>query len=164
MAWEHWSGQRKRRTRAHVVAEMGLNFLERQVLRRGHQLRPVREPEYGTDALMIHFSPETGEVENGWVEFQMKATDHLNFVDGGKSVTCKVEMAHVHYWYWETAHPFILVLYDAQKHRAYWIDMQAYVDDHKPKGGKTLTVRIPTSNRLTVNAVDHFRTMSLARA
>ncbi len=46
----HWSGRRKRRPREHVIAEMGVNFLERQVLRRGHQLRRVPEPEYGTDA------------------------------------------------------------------------------------------------------------------
>ena len=47
----------KQQPREHVIAEMGVNFLERQVLRRGHQLRRVPEPEYGTDALMLHFSP-----------------------------------------------------------------------------------------------------------
>ncbi len=163
MVWEHWSGQRKRRPREHVIAEMGLNFLELHVLRRGHQLRRVTEPEYGTDALMLHFSPETREIENGWVEFQVKATDNLKIIDHGKSVACTVEMAHVHYWYWQVDHPFILVLYDAKKHRAFWIDMQAYVDENTPRGGKTWTVRIPTRNKLTLTAVDRFRTMSLIR-
>ena len=123
MDWKRWRGKRKRRPREHVIAEMGVNFLERQVLRRGHQLRRVPEPEYGTDAVMLHFSPETREIENGWIEFQVKSTDELTFVDDGKSVACTVELAHVHYWYWEVAHPFILVLYDAQNHRAFPADL-----------------------------------------
>jgi hypothetical protein len=163
MDWNRWGGKRKRRPREHVIAEMGVNFLERQVLRRGHQLRRVPEPEYGTDALMLHFSPKTREIENGWVEFQVKATDDPNFVDGGRSVACAVEVAHVRYWYWETAHPFILVLYDVRKHRAFWIDIQSYVDDHAIEDTETLTVRIPVQNTLTVNAIDRFRERSLAR-
>lgn len=163
MDWKRWAGKRKRRPREHVIAEMGVNFLERQALRRGHQLRRVPEPEYGTDALMLHFSPNTREVENGWIEFQVKATDDLKFVEGGKSVACTVEMAHIHYWYWETAHPFILVLYDVRKHRAFWIDIQCYIDEHGIEDRQTLTVRIPVKNRLTVRAIDLFRKKSLAR-
>lgn len=163
MDWRRWNGKRKRRPREHIIADMGLNFLERQVLRRGHQLRRVPEPEYGTDALMLHFSPETHEIENGWIEFQVKATDTLKFVDGGKSVACSVEMAHIHYWYWEMDHPFILVLYDAQKHRGYWLDIQSYADEKKIADTESLTVRIPVRNKLTVKAIDRFREMSLAR-
>lgn len=163
MSWHEWSGRRKRRPREHVIAEMGVNFLERQVLRRGHQLRRVPQPEYGTDAQMLHFSPETREVENGWVEFQVKATDEPKFVDG-ESVSCTVEMAHVHYWYWEADHPFILVQYDASKNIAYWLDIQAYIEQRKIKDTQQkLTVRISTRNKLTVNAIDRFREMSLAR-
>ncbi len=164
MARQPWSGVRKRRPREHVIGEIGVNFLERQVLRRGHQLRRVPEPEYGTDALMLHFSPETNEIENGWVEFQVKATDELNFVDDGNSLNCSIEMAHLQFWYWEVAHPFILVLYDAQKHRAFWIDIQNYIDEHKIIDDRqtTTTIRIPTRNKLTLNAVDRFRKMSLA--
>ena len=163
MDGKRWGGKRKRRPREHVIGEMGINFLERQVLRRGHQLRRVPEPEYGTDAVMLHFSPETREIENGWIEFQVKSTDELNFVDNGKSVACTVELAHVHYWYWEAAHPFILVLYDAQNHRAFWIDVQTYVDEHGIEDRRRMTVRIPAQNRLTVNAIDRFRELSLAR-
>ncbi len=143
---------------------MGVNFVERQVLRRGHSLKRVFHPEYGTDALMLHFSPETTEIENGWVEFQVKATDSPSFVHDGKSVACTVEMAHVNHWYWQVANPFILVLYDATKHRAYWVDIQAHVDEHKIEDNRrTLTVHIPARNRLTLNAIDRFRRMSLDR-
>jgi uncharacterized protein DUF4365 len=147
-----------------VIAEMGVNFLERQVLRRGHQLRRVPQPEYGTDAQMLHFSPETSEIENGWVEFQVKATDNLRLVDQSKSVACTIETSHFHYWCWDIAHPFILVLYDARKNTAYWLDVQ----NHEPPGAdlevqESITVRIPTRNKLTVTAIDRFRKMSLER-
>src|SRR5688572_21956431 len=105
MRWQQWGGRRKLRPRQHVIAEMGVNFLQRLVLRRGHQLRRVSEPEYGTDALMLHFSPETREIENGWIEFQVKATDELKILEQGKSVACTVDLAHVHYWYWEVGTP-----------------------------------------------------------
>src|SRR5688572_19546034 len=136
-----WSGKRKRRHRAHVIGEMGINFLERQVLRRGHQLKRVTEPEYGTDALMLHFSLDSREIENGWVEFQVKSADEPNFVENGAFIACRVEVAHVHYWCWEVSHPFILVSYDAQRHRAFWVEMQSYVDEYGMGSGQTLTVR-----------------------
>ena len=50
MTESRWRGRRKCRPREHVIADMGFNFLERQVLRRGHQLVKVPQPEYGTDA------------------------------------------------------------------------------------------------------------------
>jgi hypothetical protein len=146
---------------------MGVNFLERQVLRRDHQLRRIPEPEYGTDALMLHFSPDTREIENGWIEFQVKATDNIKFVDRGRSVVCVVEAAPLRHWYWEVGHPFILVLYDARQHRAYWSDIQSYLDakrlDEHDLGGETATIRIPSNNKLTLSAIDRFRKMSLER-
>jgi hypothetical protein len=164
MSSERWRGRRKRRPWTHVIGDLGVNFLERQVLRRGHKLTRVPGPEYGTDALMDHFSPETREIENGRVEFQVKATDNLKFVDNGTCVVCRVEIAHAGHWYWEIAHPFILVLYDAEKHRAFWIDIHSYLEAHPPRADtETLTIRIPVTNRLTLSAIDGFRKMSLAR-
>lgn len=112
---------------------------------------------------MLHFSPSSREIENGWVEFQVKATDELSWADDGQSVRCVVEMAHLRYWYWETAHPFILVFYDAQRHCAYWVDIQSYVDRREIDDQETLVVHIPRRNTLTVKAIDRFREESLAR-
>jgi hypothetical protein len=167
MAPADWSGTRKRRTRGHIIADLSVNFLERQVLQRGHQLLRVPQPEYGTDAIMNHFSPDTGEIENGRVEFQLKATDHLQLVDDGKSITCTVEMAHLQYWYYGIAHPFVLIEYDAQTNRAYWLDVQAYVDHRnlveELPASDSVTLRIPVRNKVTLRAIDRFRALSLAR-
>jgi hypothetical protein len=147
-----WTGRRKRRPREHVIADMSVNYLERQVLRRARQLLRVPQPEYGTDALMAHFDPGTREIENGWVEFQVKATDALNFVDGGTIATCVVETAHLRQWYFEVAHPFILVLYDADKHCGYWLDVQAYIDERRTMNddptSETITLRIRCGTNL----------------
>ena len=153
---------RKRRTRQHVIEEMGVNFLERQVLRRGHQLQRPSLREYGCDATMFHFA-KNGEIEDGEVRFQVKATDTLKIVDSGRSVSCRVEVAHVQYWYWQTP-PFVLVQYDAVKERAFWFHLQHYVDS-QPRllapQRKSATLRIPMSNALTIRAVDRFRQISL---
>lgn len=101
-----WTGEHKRRTREHVLEEMSLNFLERKVLERGFQLVPAMKREYGFDATMFHFSPTTGEIENGEVRFQLKATDRLETRHGGALCTT-VEVSHLHYWYWEAQkYPF----------------------------------------------------------
>jgi hypothetical protein len=161
-----WSGEHARRTREHVIEEMSLNFLERKILERGHQLVPATKREYGCDATMFHLSPSTGEIENGEVRFQLKATDQLerkiDFV-----VCPTIETRHLHYWYWEAhRHPFILVLYDAVKCNGYWLDVRQYTDENLSgldPDQKTTRVRIPLSNKISVRSIDRFREMSLER-
>lgn len=155
--------QRKRRTRQHVIEELGVNFLERQVLRRGHQLQHPSLREYGWDAVMFHFSPD-GSVENGEVRFQMKATDDLKTSRG--MIRCRVRTADVYYWYWEDS-PFVLVVYDANKDRAFWLHLRTYVDDHPgllESDQNTITMRISIPNKATLRAVDQWRELSLGNA
>ena len=160
-----WSGQHKRRTREHVIEEMSLNFLERKVLVRGHQLVPATKREYGWDATMFHFSPHTGAVENGEIRFQLKATDQLS-VDR-PFATCQVETRDLHFWYWEAQRlPFILMLYDAKRNRAYWIDIRKYIDNELSgldAGKRKTLVRIPWTSKLTLRTIDHLRAISLSR-
>lgn len=155
--------QRKRRTRQHVIEELGVNFLERQVLRRGHQLQRPSLREYGWDAVMFHFSSD-GSVENGEVRFQVKATDNLK-TDRG-IIRCRVRTGDVHYWYWEDP-PFVLVVYDAEKGRAFWLHLRGYIDDHPgllELDQETLTMRVPITNKVTLRAVDQWRQLSLDNA
>ncbi len=66
---------RKRRTRGHIIADLSINYLERFVLRCGHVLQRVTH-DYGLDLLMHTFAAN-GEVQNGEVRFQVKATERL---------------------------------------------------------------------------------------
>ena len=166
MAQERHS--RKRRTREHVIEEMSVNFLERQVLRRSHQLQIPARREYGCDATMFHFG-KNGELESGEVRFQLKATDKLKVVAKGQFISHPVDIRDLHYWSFKSdrSYPFILVLYDAQRHRGFWLDVQNYVDeirlDVEETDQETVTVRIPSSNRVTLAAIDRFRQLSLER-
>ena len=165
MTLERWRGQKKKRPRSHVIAEMGVNFLERQVLRRGHQLRRVPQPEYGIDAQMHHWCSKTREPEAGFIEFQVKATDKVKFVRGRKYLTCRVTVSDLHYWINIIESPVVLILYDAQNHRAFWLDVQQYIEQGREfeEDQDEVIVRIPVENKLTVRAVDRFREMSMDR-
>lgn len=72
---------RKRRTREHIIADLSVNHVERQVLLCGYTVERHRH-DYGLDLLMSTYD-HNGEVENGEVRLQLKATDHLNRVQGG---------------------------------------------------------------------------------
>ena len=153
--------KRKRRTREHVLEDLSENFLERLVLRRGYLLRrPARD--YGIDVTMFHFS-QNGEVENGEVRFQLKATERLQKVDDGRFISITIKTADLRYWALELF-PFILVVHDAVATESYWLPVQQYVKDHSGNlnlDQHTVNLRIPISNRVTPSTIDLFRKMSL---
>lgn len=67
------------------------------------------------------------------------------------------------YWCFEPF-PVIVVVYDADKQRAYWLHIQDYVEHHPgmmDSDADSVTLRIPIHNKLTVYAVDRFRDISL---
>lgn len=151
--------RRKRRTREHIIEEMGVNHLERHVLRRGHQLQRFQQREYGWDATMFHFA-DNGEIEDGEIRIQVKATDHLDVQAG--VIRFRVATADLHYWYWQYL-PVVLVIYDAQADRAYWVHLQPFLDEHpgllNPRR-KTVTLTIPTK-KVNLRSIDRWRQLSL---
>lgn len=164
MSRPQWkSNRRKKRPWSHVIAEMGVNFLERQVLRRGHQFDRSGQAEYGTDAVMTPFS-DNRRIENGQIQFQVKAKETLDAAEKGKSIPVRIEIAHINHWCFEF-YPFILVVYDANRHRAFWLDVQQYVEANRlpVEEQETTTVRIPRNNKLTVRSIDHFRDLNRLR-
>ena len=150
---------RKRRTREHIVEDLSENHLERLVLNSGHLLRRPRR-DYGVDVTMFHFS-ESGELENGEVRFQLKATDNLTSIADGQYATVRVKTGDIQYWSMEF-YPFILVLYDAKEEAAYWIGIDDILKQSLDLDQQTETIRIPISSEVTNNSIEHFRRMSLA--
>ena len=65
----------KLRTRAHVLADVSINYVERQVLLCGFSVDRVQH-DYGYDLTMTTYQ-DTGEIEPGAVYIQVKATDRL---------------------------------------------------------------------------------------
>jgi hypothetical protein len=151
------------RTRQHVIADLGVNFVERVILLACHTPEEPRH-DYGFDLLMLTYGP-AGEPENGCVWFQVKATDHLQPHADGSTIPLVVEAADLSLWLFDPF-PVMLVLYDAQADRAFWVDLQQYAHDpgiDTDEVGETVTIRVPAANLLTVEVVRRWRDEKNAR-
>jgi hypothetical protein len=151
--------ERKLRTREHVLADLSINHVERQILLCAFAVNRMHT-DYGIDLLMLTYTPG-GEVENGHVLFQVKATDSLQPLKEGTSIAVRIEVADLKLWQDEWM-PVILAVYDGQKNRAYWLYMQEYIEQRNVSGEDVLadqhrvTVRIPVKNRLNRSAIERF--------
>jgi hypothetical protein len=144
----------KMRTRAHVLADLSVNHVERQVLLCGFSVDRVQH-DYGYDLTMATYS-DTGEIEPGGVYIQVKATDWLPRIASGNTISWQVSRRDLKLWLQET-YPVILVVYDGQKNKAYWIHVQAYISDRRTPelfaGGDTIRTYIPIGSRINPRAI-----------
>jgi len=144
----------KMRTREHVLADLGINYVERQVLLFGCSVQRIYS-DYGYDLIMSSFNAN-GEIEAGIVFFQVKATDNLQLLGDGKTVSWVVSRRDLLLWVSE-AFPVILVVYDGRRDRAFWLHVQAYFADHPSAdlflAGQTISVHLPVTNRLNRRSV-----------
>lgn len=154
MARRRTPAERKLRTREHVLADLSVNYAERQALLCGFSALRV-QPDYGID-LMVRTFNRRGEVETGWLLFQLKATDRIKLVDRGQALSCRIERAHLRHWLRE-AHPVILALYDARADLAYWLLVSHYFEElagfDLARSGERLSVSIPRSQVLDRQAM-----------
>jgi hypothetical protein len=130
--------------------------VERHILRHGFSAERIVH-DYGTDLLMFTYSDE-GEIENGHVEFQLKATDRLKLSSDARTIAVRVASGDLKLWMWEPF-PVILIVYDAQKERAFWLYVQNYanIQGITDDATETVTLRVPMNNRVNRSAIDHFR-------
>ena len=153
--------RRKRRTREHVIEDLSENFLERKVLLQGHWLqRPKRD--YGRDVTMFH-TGKLGEVENGEVRFQLKATEKLKILKKSPIISIPLETKDLRHWAGELF-PFILIVFDVARDRAFWLHIQEYVRGRRgvlEESREMVNVQIPLTNKLTQKSIELFRTLSL---
>jgi len=112
---------RKRRTREHVIADLSVNHVERSILKCGYVADRVLF-DYGFDLIMRTFDSD-GFIEPDFVLFQLKASDTPEYVEEGRIVTVRLDARDIETWQAERV-PVILVLYDANLDRAYWLDFK----------------------------------------
>src|SRR4051812_32165437 len=110
---------RKRRTREHVIADLSVNHVERMVLRAGFVVHEYRH-DYGIDMEISTFD-KNGEVEPGVIYVQVKATDDMPRMRRERALSLAIDERDLRAWAMRL-HPVILVLYDAQRDLAYWIN------------------------------------------
>lgn len=156
--------ERKLRTREHVLADLSINHVERHILLRGFAVNRMAV-DYGIDLVMLSFG-DGGELEVGHVLFQVKATDSLQMLKDGQSLTVRIEVMDLKAWQ-EEGMPVILVVYDGQGDKAYWLHVQQYLDEKQVSGDDLwaeqdwVTVRVPRKNRLNRKAIEQFRLLRL---
>ena len=149
--------RRKRRTRGHVIADLSVNHVERHVLLCGCTVERFWH-DYGYDLLLTTYDAN-GEVENGDVRLQVKATDFLRYRRDGKSFSFRVEAVDLRLWLKEIT-PVILIVYDALREDAYWLYVQAYFESlasfdlSRIEG--SIMVFVPTLNKMDAGAVRRF--------
>ena len=148
---------RKRRTRQHVIADLSINFIERRALEAGFAAERVRH-DYGID-LYVHTYDRDGRIEPGPLLVQAEATDHLRVLADRRTISVRLHRADLEWWLDEIV-PVMLVVYDARRDVAHWLDVQSYFARHLmtglPSGAMTVTVHLPVANRLDVTTFREF--------
>ena len=104
--------RRKCRTREHIIADLSVHLVEGHALRCGWVIDRIIQ-DYGIDLEMRTFNRK-GEVQEGKVLFQLKATDRLRVPPGATHISFRVDRSDLILWLAELF-PVILMVYDAQK-------------------------------------------------
>lgn len=148
---------RKHRTRQHILEDLSCNHVERFILRCSFSAERLVK-DYGIDLTMFTYS-HNGEIENGSIGIQLKATDSVHFSEDGSTIPVRVERAHLEHWLSEPM-PVFLILYDARRELAYWLYVQRYFENRAnfrlQQLGHTTTVHIPVANVVDQRAIEHF--------
>jgi hypothetical protein len=148
---------RKKRTREHVIADLGVNHVEKHVLRCGFTTQKI-EHDYGIDLFLFTYD-SSGESENGAIRLQVKATDHLKVLADRRTISFRLDLRDVRHWLNESL-PVILILYDAVKDKAYWLYIQQFFGERRKlsttEAGRKIAVSIPMRNVVHEAAIRRF--------
>ena len=150
--------ERPQRTREHIIASQSHNYIEKFFIDKGHTVDRPGE-DYGYDVIVNTFDDQ-GYAESGDIRIQLKASDNHSYIKKQPFISFVIKRKHYELWTNELM-PVFLILYDAQKKKAYWL----YVQEHfisdpslKPRAGaQTLTLRVPLVNEFTEATVDYTR-------
>jgi hypothetical protein len=147
---------RKRRTREHVIAELGVHYVQGVILVAGHTSQ-VLGNDYGYDLFMSTFD-EQGYAEPGGVFFQVKASESLHC--SGRDYVYDVDIRDYNLWMWEDL-PVIFVLFDAGLRQAFWLAVQQTfggANVRRPMAGaRHVRFRVPTRQVLDAGSVARIR-------
>lgn len=148
---------RKQRTRQHFIADFGYNYVERQVLYAGCTLQRYLF-DYGYDALINTFNSQ-GEYENEVIQVQLKSTDFLKVNASNNAIVFDLSKRDLELWLYSYV-PVLLILYDAQKEIAYWVDLYDYFEKNREslkKVNKFVRIYIPSDQIFSSQIVQKFR-------
>jgi hypothetical protein len=148
---------RKRRTREHVIADLSVHHVEGHALRCGFVIERVMH-DYGIDLELFTFNKK-GEIEEGKILLQVKASDGLKVRPNQATFAFRIERSDLVLWLAQPM-PVILIVYDAPKDMAYWLYVQSHFRRWKGfnlfTAGQTVTIRVPIGNMVTPATIRRF--------
>ena len=149
-------GPRKQRTRQHVIADLSVHHVEGFILEEGHTAQRLGS-DYGYDLVMFTYDSQ-GYLEPGSVFIQLKATESLQPL--GTDYVYDLDIRDYNLWIREES-PIILILFDANRTRGFWLPVQRYFKVQgvmqPKKGAKTVRVRIPSLQVVNRRAIATMR-------
>jgi hypothetical protein len=148
---------RKRRTRGHIIEDLGFNHVERQVLLAGYTVQEITQ-DYGYDGFIQTFE-DNGEVESGYIFFQLKSTDNLKSSSDNVSFVFDLSVRDLELWLVSVTF-MVLILYDAKENQAFFIDLNKYFQKNSESLvniRKFVRIYIPKDNLLDSNTVKNLR-------
>ena len=139
---------RKQRTREHVIESLGFNYVERHILYAGYTvMRYSQGNDYGYDGLVQTYNAQ-GEMEAFRFHFQLKSTDDIQFLKSKNAFVFDLSVRDLELWLHDSV-MMLLVLYNAQKETAYFVDLQTYFNENGikiDKNRKFVRIYIPIDN------------------
>jgi hypothetical protein len=148
---------RKRRTREHILADRSVHHVEGHVLHCGWVIERLIH-DYGIDLMLVTFNRQ-GEVEEGPILLQLKATQRLRLRLNATIFPFRIERADLILWLAERF-PVILIVYDAARNVAYWVYVQSYFRRQQGfnvfTAGQSITIHFPLVNVVTPTAIRRF--------
>jgi hypothetical protein len=149
--------RRKRRTREHVIADLGVNHTERQALLAGFTVERVIH-DYGIDLVLFTYNAG-GEIEAGHLLIQVKFVEYARKLADGDFVVFRAGRKDLLAWFAEVE-PVMLVVYDATEDRAWWLCIQDYFEGKRRfdpgQLGATVSLRLPSGRVLDPANVRRF--------
>lgn len=149
---------KKIRTRDHVIADLSANHVEFHALKNHFSIERF-EKDYGYDLNLYTYSTN-GEIENGSVFIQLKATDNIKKIKNNQFVSFPLEKRDLNTWLFEP-YPCVFVVYDAVKEEAFWLYVQSYYENLKDfdldKVNEYHSVNIPITNIINQSSIKRFQ-------
>lgn len=115
-----------------VVAQQGINLIEKIILNMGLVWRPTEAHDTGIDGEIEVRSPQTGEMSNCILKVQSKATSgrFTAETDQGFEYLCKPK--DLDYWLGGNV-PVVLIVSRPKNEEAYWIHVNEYFADSQKR-------------------------------
>jgi hypothetical protein len=126
---------RKQRTREHIIEDLGFNHIERQILYAGFTVHRYTHNDYGYDG-HIHTFNELGEIESDGIYMQLKSTDNIQLSTKSKTIVFDLSKRDLELWLMGIT-TMLLVVYDAQQEKAFYLDLQTYFREKSIKNQKS---------------------------